>query len=79
MAKQRLVTVRMVAFRAYRLEVLDEVGAGWRVVLHPPPNCGAAREVLRTARPDGLVLLLAEARDRVEQLLARGAQRLRSG
>jgi hypothetical protein len=77
--KRRTVAVHVVSYRAYRFEVLDEVGTGWQVVLHPPTDSGAAREVLRTACPDGLAPLLAEARGRVEQLLATDTVRLRSG
>jgi hypothetical protein len=76
--KRRVVAIQMISHRAYRLEVLDEVGAGWRVVLHPPPGSSAVREVLRTVRLDGLGLLLADARARVEELRVTDAPRQRS-
>jgi hypothetical protein len=57
------------AYRGHRLELHDDGGTGWTVLVYPPPGRGGAPEVLRNRMPNGLECLLAEARRRVDRRL----------
>lgn len=61
------VRVRIVTHRSFRIEVIDEDGAGWRVILWPPDGGTPAPEILRNYMPSGLDPLLAEARARIDR------------
>ena len=60
----RRIQVR--SYRSFRLEILDEP-EGWRVIVYPPD--GADRVVLRNRVPNGLEVLLGEARLMVDRRL----------
>lgn len=64
----RSAKVQMQTYRNYRLEVRDDRGDGWCVVIHAPGD-GAPSEVLRNRVPNGLHALMSEARSRVDQKL----------
>ena len=64
---RRAVRARLLAHRGFRIEVFDESGAGWRVIIHPPKGGVSVSEVLRNHVPCGLDVLLAEARERIDR------------
>jgi len=65
---RRSVRVRVVNHRHYRIEVFDERGGGWRLLVHAPDNDGRP-EILRNHVPNGLEELLTEARERIDRRL----------
>src|SRR3712207_1442339 len=68
-ASLRRVGIR--TYRNHRLEVLDDGADGWAVAIHV---AGEGRTVvLRNSVPNGLDVLLAEARARVDRRLDGGA------
>lgn len=68
MPRQYVVDVR--SYRGHRLEVQDDGGDGWRVVVHAPRGARVPSvETLRNSVPGGLGELLGEARRRVDRRL----------
>lgn len=65
---RRIVAVHTISHRFCRMQVFDEVHAGWRVVLYPPSGVGSPPEIFRASAPDGLSALLAAARGRADVL-----------
>jgi hypothetical protein len=61
------VSVRLLTYRSFRIEVFDEEGSGWRVIVRPPAGGHPAPEVLRNHMPAGLEPLLAEAKARIDR------------
>jgi hypothetical protein len=61
------VSVRLLSYRRFRIEVFDEDGSGWRVIVRPPEGGHAAPEILRNHMPRGLEPLLAEAKARIDR------------
>ena len=57
--------VTMTTYRRHRLEVFDDLGNGWQVVIHPPVAAG--RITLQNRVPSGLAVLVAEARAQVDR------------
>jgi hypothetical protein len=64
----RSAKVQLQTYRNHRLEVRDDGGDGWCVVIHVPGD-GARSEVLHNRVPNGLRALMGEARRRVDQRL----------
>ena len=64
----RSATVQLRTHRHHRLEVRDDGGEGWCVVIHAPGD-GARPEILRNRVPNGLGTLMGEARRLVDQRL----------
>lgn len=64
----RSAKVQLRTYRHHRLEVRDDRGEGWCVVIHGPGDA-APPEVLRNRVPNGLGTLMGEARRRVDQRL----------
>lgn len=61
--------VQVLTYRRHRLELQDGPGDGWSVVIHSPPEQAGLPEVLRNNVPQGLKVLLGEARARVDRRL----------
>ncbi len=59
--------VSMTTYRSHRLEVFDDQGDGWQVVIHPP--VAVQRITLHNRVPSGLAILVAEARARVDRCI----------
>lgn len=66
---RREAGVQVHTYRGHRIEVRDDGGDGWAVVVHPRPGDRGAPETLRSGTPNGLAGLLAEARQRVDRRL----------
>jgi hypothetical protein len=64
---RRPVSVRLLTYRSFRIEVFDENGSGWRVIVHAPLGADGAPETLRNHMPHGLEPLLSEARARIDR------------
>ena len=56
MRRERGIQVH--TYRGYRIEVRDDGGDGWAVVVHPRPGDHGAPETLRSGMPNGLAGLL---------------------
>jgi hypothetical protein len=65
----RSTTMQVRAYRGHHLELRDDGGTGWTVLVYPPPGRGGTPEVLRNRMPSGLEGLLAEALRRVDRRL----------
>ena len=61
--------IGMHVHRNYRLEVRDDGGDGWIVVVHAPPTATATKTTLRNDASNGLGTLLTEARTHVDRLI----------
>lgn len=68
----RPTQVGLRTYRNHRLEVRDDGGDGWCVVIHAPGRGALQPEVLRNRVPNGLGILMDEARRRVDQKLGGG-------
>ena len=64
--------VTLTTYRRHWLEVFDDQGDGWHVVIHPPVAAG--RIPLENRVPSGLAVLVAEARAHGPCSLGRIAQ-----
>jgi hypothetical protein len=60
--------VSMQTYRYHRIELLDDGSDGWVVRIHAEGG-GTAAVVLRNAVPNGLPVLLSEAKARVDRHL----------
>ena len=69
----RSTSIQIHSYRGYRIEVRDDGGDGWAVVVHPRPGDRGAPETLRSGTPNGLHHLLTEARHRVDRRLDAGS------
>jgi hypothetical protein len=58
----KMQVVQMRDYRLHRMEVIDNGKAGFTVVIHPPANRGAPREVTR----DSLTVTLADTLNRAK-------------
>ncbi len=61
------VSVRLLTYRSFRIEVFDENGSGWRVIVRPPQGEDPTPDILRNHMPHGLEPLLSEAKARVDR------------
>ena len=62
--------VRTEHHRSHRLEVHDDRGEGWIVVIYGPDGvAGRTRDEIRSGDRSGLVQVLVEARRRIDQRL----------
>lgn len=68
----RSTSIQIHSYRGYRIEVRDDGGDGWEVVVYPRPSDRGAPEALRSGMPGGLAGLLAEARLRVDRRFGAG-------
>jgi hypothetical protein len=64
---QGLRQIELRTYRDCRLEVLDDGGDGWMVVVHAPD--APSERQLRNRVPQGLAPLLAEAKAHVDRRL----------
>jgi hypothetical protein len=65
--------IQIHSYRGHRIEVRDDGGDGWAVVVHPRLGDRGAAATLRSGMPNGLAGLLAEARRRVDRRLDAGS------
>ena len=72
---RRETTVGVRSHRGHRIEVRDDGGEGWAVVIHPRPGDAGDPETLRDRTPNGLSGLLAEARRRADRRLEGGSEK----
>jgi hypothetical protein len=61
------ISVRLLTYRSFRIEVFDEDGSGWRVIVRPPQGADATHEILRNHMPHGLEPLISEAKARIDR------------
>jgi hypothetical protein len=73
---QGMTRVGLRTYRAHRLEVWDDAGAGWCVVIYRPVAARRRTEALRNHMPNGLEDLMEEARRRVDRALDEGVPTL---
>lgn len=66
-AMDRRAQPRSSLYRAHRLVARGVAPTGWMVSIHPPG--GQPRAVLRNTVPNGLAILLEEARQQVDRRL----------
>jgi hypothetical protein len=60
-----LPQVAIRSYRGCRLEVLDDMRDGWVIVVHTPGR--RSKMVLRNSTPNGLSVLLAEAKSYIDR------------
>ena len=72
-AMRRETGIQVHTYRGHRIEVRDDGGDGWAVVVHPRPGDHGAPETLRSGTPNGLAGLLAQARRQVDRRLDAGS------
>jgi Ca2+-transporting ATPase len=71
-AMRRETGIQVHTYCGHRIEVRDDGGDGWAVMVHPRPGDRGAPETLRSGMPNSLAGLLAEARRRVDRRLDAG-------
>lgn len=64
-----LVVVQVREYRLHRLEVLDRGKAGFSVMIHPPANRGASREVARESPAETLGEVLNRAKAEIDAVM----------
>ena len=69
---KRETSIETRSYRGYRIEIRDDGGAGWAVVIHAPPDDTGDPAILRNEQTNSLADLLTEAHQRVDRRLDGG-------
>jgi hypothetical protein len=64
---RRFRQVGIQTYRDHQIELMDDRGAGWAITIHEPGTLD--KVVLRNHMPNGLEILLSEAKRRIDRRL----------